>query len=357
MTKRGPTARMRPALAGLSAYRPGKALRFKLDANESPFPFSAPLLEAMQRAAFDSPLWRYPDARATPLRNALAEHLKVDGERLLMGAGSDEVISILMGAFGEGKALYPDPSFSMYAVSSKTHGLAPLPVATNADFTLDPERLERALVAERPVLAFYARPNNPTGAVFEESILREMIEKSSETLHIIDEAYAPFFSRAQSLQHFADEYSNVAVMGTLSKIGMAALRVGWLYAPKAVAEELDKVRQPFNLSVPVIESAATFLREGQSELERFLNEAQADRDELASILAGSAHIDEVAPSEANFLLAHAPDCERLHAHLLSHEVSVRVFRHPALAGWMRISLGNAQSRNALRDALGVFPAP
>ncbi len=346
-------ARLRPELASLRAYRTKAAPAIKLDANESPWPPPKAVWEDALRALQETPIHRYPDGRATALREALAQHLGVPAEPLVLGTGSDEVIAILMNAFGVpgAKVAFPTPTFVMYDATARAHGLTPVAVPLDDALAFDEAAFSDALDRHRPALAFYATPNNPTGRPIATEVLRRVVEAFPDTLHIIDEAYAPFARQsgreALTLMPWAFEQPNVAVMGTLSKIGLAGLRVGYLAASDELAAELEKVRQPFNLNAPAQVLATTLLTRHQATLDAAIRRIVEERERVF------AHLTQLnrapIPSMANFILARVKSAEA--ATLRDGGIGIRVFSDPALAGWARITIGNRTENDALLTAL------
>lgn len=361
-------SRVRPSLAGIVPYTvPPEPPPVKLDANESPWPLppEARALVAERLAAID--FHRYPDGRASALRTALAAYLDAREDELVIGVGSDEAIAILLGAFArtdeagqEPAVLFPGPSFVMYGVTAKTHGLRPVEVPLKPDWSLDEAALHDAFLKEEPALAFWASPNNPTGNVFDPKVLRRLIEAHPRTLHVVDEAYGPFHrdtpeARASTHAAWLAELPQVALLGTLSKIGFAGARLGWARLHPTLAYELEKVRQPFNLNALGQELARLALTELRPTLEAQL---QAIVRERAVLEAGlDACGVERFPSQANFILFRTPhDASALRAALLERGVAVRVFaKDPRLAGCVRVTVGtpdeNAAFLAALREAL------
>ncbi|MAQ14898.1 MAG: histidinol-phosphate transaminase [Sandaracinus sp.] len=354
-----PLSRLRPILAELKAYTvPAAPPPVKLDANESPWPLAETVRRSIADAVASLPFHRYPDGRATGLRRALARHLDADGDELILGAGSDEVIAILLQAFmtpHEGRApvvLFPGPSFVMYRISALTHGYEPVEVPLDADFALDPAAMHAAFRDHAPALAFYATPNNPTGNPYDEAVLRDLVASYPDTLHIIDEAYGPFArqrpeDRAHTLSPWLAEHGNVAVMSTLSKIGLAALRLGWLRAHPALVHELEKARQPFNLSATAQIAAQVVLEQHGDAVEEAIRAVVAEREVLSAGLAERGL--DPRPSQANFVLARLPASRK--EPLLAQGVALRFFSDPRLDGWARVTVGTPAETRALFAAL------
>jgi len=351
-------ARLKPVLAELKAYTvPATPPPVKLDANESPWPMPDDARRAIGDAVAALSFHRYPDGRATALRGALSSWLDAPPDELVIGAGSDEVIAILMQAFAtesDGRPpvlLWPGPSFVMYRITGLTHGFVPVEVDLKSDFTLDRDAMLTAFAEHRPSLAFYATPNNPTGNPFDEAVLRELIEANPDTLHILDEAYGPFHrepgSAAHTLAPLLADYPNVGILGTVSKVGLAALRVGWVRLRAELAAEVEKVRQPFNLSATAQVAATVLLTKHAQVIEDAAQSIVRERARLHAALAERAL--DPQPSGANFILARVPASAK--AALLEKGVALRFFGDPRLDGWARITVGTPAETDALLTAL------
>lgn len=347
-------ARLRPSLASLRPYAPpADPPPVKLDANESPWPLPETARRDIADAIAALELHRYPDARAGRLRDALADHLRCPREELLLGTGSDEIISILYTAFGAGVVAFPAPTFVMYRVSALTHGLTPTSVPLDADWQLDVPTFQAMLLKESPVVAFYATPNNPTGQSVDPSALRALAEASPSTLHVVDEAYVAFDREVDGeAKRFERTSPNLATMGTLSKIGLAGLRVGWLRGDPALIAELDKVRQPFNVNAAAQEAARVVLQRHADVLDAQVRKIVAERARLEDALRGSNAIDAIWPSRANFVLAKPrEEPHALNARLREAGVGIRAFTEPALAKVVRITVGTPEETDALMNEL------
>jgi histidinol-phosphate aminotransferase len=358
----GPMSRLKPVLSQLKAYTvPAEPPPVKLDANESPWPLPEGARRAIGDAVAALPFHRYPDGRATKLRAALASWLDARPEELVLGAGSDEVIAMLMQAFaaptgGEAPAmLFPGPSFVMYRITGLSHGFRPVEVDLKDDFTLDAAAMRAAFAEHDPALAFYATPNNPTGNPYDESVLRELVEAHPNTLHILDEAYGPFHRKepeapAHTLAPWLADYPNVGVLGTVSKVGLAALRVGWVRLRPELAAEIEKVRQPFNLSATAQVAAEVLLRDHPSVIEDAARSIVRERARLHAALAERGL--DPQPSQANFILARIPASRK--APLLERGVALRFFGDPRLDGWARVTVGTPAETDALLTALDAL---
>lgn len=352
-------ALVRPELEHLRAYStPPGAPPVKLDANESPWPLSQALRDRLAASLAALPLHRYPDARAMAVRTPLAAQLDAHPDELVLGCGSDEVIALLCTALArprEGRAravvLYPTPTFVMYRITALAHGLEPVEVPLGPGFALDVPAMRAAIAEHRPNLVLLATPNNPTGNTFADDDLRAVIDAAPESLVVLDEAYAAFAGR--SLSSWCDQYPNVGLLGTLSKIGLAAARVGWARVPRALAAEIEKARQPFNLNSLSQAAGALALGELRAELDAHVAAIVAERARLgaALVLLRGVH---VTPSNANFFLVRFDaDPAPVVRELAAAGIAVRAFsgHGPALEHQVRITVGTPRENDALLTVL------
>ncbi|MFW5875228.1 MAG: histidinol-phosphate transaminase [Myxococcota bacterium] len=350
-------------LAPLRAYTvPPEAPPVKLDANESPWPLPPESREQLARTLAAVDLHRYPDPRASALREALCARIGGRPDELILGSGSDEIIALLMTTLGRppggrsrAAVLYPEPTFVMFGLGARVHGLDPVPVPLGAQWQLDLPAMLGAVEREQPNLIFLASPNNPTGNAFDEASLRALVESAPGSLVVIDEAYAPFSGR--TFGAWRARHPNLAVLGTLSKIGFAAARVGWIRMHPELAQEVDKARQPFNLNTLSQETARLALTELWPTLEDQIAAVVRERARLARALAEVPGL-RVWPSDANFLLVQVRegDAGELARALRERHVGVRHFgeAHGPLAGHVRITVGTPQENRRLLDALGAL---
>lgn len=348
-----------PDIRPLTAYAPPPLPPpVKLDANESPWPMPEEARRRMAEALAAVDMHRYPDARATGLREALARRSGGHPDDYVIGSGSDEVIALLMTALVEPRGrrtraavMYPEPTFVMFRIASITHGLEPVGVPLAADWQLDVEATKEALAAHQPNLVFLASPNNPTGNTFRDEDLRALIESDPGALFVIDEAYGAFTGR--SLASWCDAHENVAALGTLSKVGLAAARVGWCRLPSALAVEVDKARQPYNLSTLAQTAARLALGELAPVMEEQVRRIVAERDRLIAALASFEGLSPF-PSQANFILVrHDGDPDALCASLRERGIAIKSFHGHGgrLAGHLRITVGTPEENDALLAAL------
>ena len=344
---------VRPEIRALAAYHvPPAADVVKLDAMENPYRWPEPLIEAWQVRLAEAHINRYPDAQGEAVKLALRKAMDIPEQlAILLGNGSDEIIQILaLATAAPGRALLaPEPGFAMYRIIAELAGLEYVGIPLDADFELDVDAMLTAMAEHQPALTFLALPNNPTGNVFDGERLRQVVEASSG-LVVLDEAYVAF-TDADHLD-WALRYPHVLVMRTLSKIGLAGLRLGFLVGAPAWLAELEKVRLPYNINT-LTQVTAQFALEHYDVLLEQAARVRADRQQLSEALQALPGLT-VRPSEANFLLVHcARPARELFDGLRRRGVLVKCLDggHPALAGCLRFSVGNADDNAALIAAL------
>lgn len=341
--------RVPEALRGSSAYHvplPPRVIA-KLDANELPFAWPDLLRDRLAGVLRDVALERYPDPAAKQLRAAVAKQLGVDGGQLVFGNGSDELISMLCNAFA-GPILYPAPTFIYYKLAAIARGLPCIEVPLGARFELDEDAVARAIAAHAPSVVFLALPNNPTGTLWRMGFALELAAKHRDTVIVSDEAYVAY-SGVSNLPALA-AHPNLVVMRTLSKIGMAGLRVGFTITSPAIARVLEKVRPPYNVSALDQAAATLLVEEASTWCEQQARDVVAERARLAQALVAKGI--EVFASEANLLLVRVEDARATWQRLADAGISVRAFgdRGP-LANCIRITVGTAAENLALLAAL------
>ncbi|MEZ5658939.1 MAG: histidinol-phosphate transaminase [Burkholderiaceae bacterium] len=323
----------------------------KLDAMENPYELDESLRRALADRLASLSINRYPVPSYARLRSLIAQRLEVpDGYPVVVGNGSDELISMLgLAVAGTGRPiLAPQPSFVMYEIGATLARCRFVGVPLARGFTLDGEAMLAAIRAEQPALVYLAYPNNPTGNAFDDAVIERIIA-TAPGLVVIDEAYQPFAQR--SWMPRLQEFPNLVVMRTVSKIGLAGIRIGYLAADPGITGQLEKVRPPYNISV-LDEAAAEFALEHHEVLAAQARRLVVSRDWLAAELAGIDGV-EITPSLTNFLLARVPDADAVHRGLVERGILVRnVSRmHPQLANCLRISVGTQADCERLARAL------
>ena len=349
-------ARVPEVLRAIAAYQVPEPPRMvaKLDANELPYGLPAALRAELGRALSEVAIERYPDVHAHRLRAGRVRQLGAAADQLVFGNGSDELIALLCSAFSgrpgggrPGAVLYPDPSFVYYRLAAIFRGAEPIEVPLTAAFELDEPAMIRAIDEHQPGVVFLALPNNPTGTLWRMAFAAELAARYRDTVIVSDEAYLAY-SGATSLPVLAD-HPNLVVMRTLSKLGMAGLRVGFTISSPAIAAVLEKLRPPYNLSALDQRAAEFLLEHAGAWCAACAAEVVAERTRLAAALAERGL--EVFPSAANLLLVRTAGARALWQRLADAGVSVRLFDAGRLAGCLRITVGTPAENAALLAAI------
>ncbi|MBY0238031.1 MAG: histidinol-phosphate transaminase [Burkholderiaceae bacterium] len=326
----------------------------KLDAMENPYPLPDHLATELAQRLANVALNRYPVASYASLKQRICQHLGVPaGYDVLLGNGSDELISILDMACAQqdrrAVVLAPVPTFVMYARSAQFAGMDFVGVPLKADLTLDKEAMLAAIAQHKPALVFLSYPNNPTGNLFDDNDIVEIIQALGDTgIAVVDEAYEPFAQ--QSFMARLPEFDNLVVMRTVSKLGLAGIRLGYLSAAPALLEQLDKVRPPYNINV-LTQVAAEFALDNIEVLNRQAAQLRNERTALSTALTAIPGV-QVFPSAANFLLVRVPDADAANAYLLSHKVLVKNVgkMHGVLTNCLRITVSTPEENAAFLAA-------
>jgi len=348
---------IRSDVLAMASYAVPDATGFlKLDAMENPFGLPDALATELGRRLAGVALNRYPAPRPQALLDKLRHVMQVPaGCDILLGNGSDELISMISVACAKPGAaiLAPVPGFVMYQMSTMLANLAFIGVPLTADFQLDVPAMLQAIAAQRPAVIYLAYPNNPTGALFEVAAMEQIIAAAPNSLIVIDEAYQPFAER--SWMPRAAEFPNVVVMRTVSKLGLAGIRLGYLAGRPEWIAEFDKVRPPYNINV-LTQTTAEFLLDQVAVLDAQAAQLRAEREQLAVALAALPGVT-VFPSAANFLLVRFPDAGKIFEALLEARILVKNVSkmHVLLSNCLRLTVGapheNAQLLAALQAAL------
>jgi histidinol-phosphate aminotransferase len=323
----------------------------KLDAMENPHRLPAALQAELGQRLSGLALNRYPGERINDLRRALAEYAGMpEGFEIMLGNGSDELISLVAMACDVPGAciLAPEPGFVMYAMSAQLQGLKFAGVPLTKNLELDEAAMLSAIARHKPSVIYIAYPNNPTANLWDDDVIGRIID-AAPGLVVIDEAYQPFSSRSWGDR--IARYPNVLLMRTLSKFGLAGVRIGYLIGPKAVVSEIDKLRPPYNISVLNCE-CALFALEHQDV---FAAQAKAVREERAGLQRALAALPAVQswPSDANMILMRVPDAQKTFEGMKSRGVLVKNVSkmHPLLANCLRVTVGTADENAQMLAAL------
>jgi histidinol-phosphate aminotransferase len=349
---------IRPDVRAIAGYHVADASGFiKLDAMENPYHLPSHLREELGQRLADAVLNRYPVASYAAIKQSVRATLGVPhGYDVILGNGSDELISILcMGcALQDRRAvvLAPTPSFVMYQRSAQFAGMDFVGVPLKADLTLDLPAMLAAIAEHRPALVFLSYPNNPTGNLFAEDDIVAIIQAlDGFGLAIVDEAYEPFAQ--QTFMHRLPEFDNLVVMRTVSKLGLAGIRLGYMSAAPQLLEQFDKVRPPYNINV-LTQVAAEFALDHVEVLNQQAAALRAARADLAAALAAMPGV-EVFPSAANFILIRVPNSDDAHLKLLSHKVLIKNVSkmHSVLTNCLRITVSTPEENSAFLDAFAA----
>jgi histidinol-phosphate aminotransferase len=344
---------VRPEILALKAYPvPSSDGMVKLDAMENPYPLPDAVKRELAAALARVDMNRYPAPSPQKLREAIARRMQVPaGMEVLLGNGSDELIAMLITALARPGAtlMYPSPTFVMYSMGATFSGMRAVAVPLREDFSLDADAFIARMQAEKPALVFIAYPNNPTGVLYPEADLVKIL-KASSGLVVIDEAYHVFAGK--SFVPRLVEFDNLVVIRTVSKLGLAGIRLGYLVGRPEWVAQLDKVRPPYNVSV-LTQTAALFMLERLDVLEQQAARILSERKSLGEALQGLKGVT-VYPSEANFFLIRVPDADRTYATLKQQNVLVRNL-NPGIRNCLRVTVGTPDENRilitALREAL------
>lgn len=344
---------VRDEIRALTAYHVSPAAGFvKLDAMESPYALPPDMAAELGRVLSGVAVNRYPDPTARDLKRVLRESMGIpDRLGILLGNGSDEILMMIAMALAKPGAamLSVEPSFVMYRMSATMAGLGYEGVPLREDFSLDLPAVLEAVRRVRPAVTWLAYPNNPTGNLFaREDILA--IVKASPGLVVVDEAYYPYSGGATMLDEVG-RHPNLVLVRTVSKLGLAGLRLGLVTGPDDWLAEFDKLRLPYNVNV-LTDAAARFVLARRDVLDAQVARINGERTRLEAALDEMPGIRRY-PSAANFVLVRLPDGPRAFEGLKARGILVRSFQgsHPLLADCLRLTVGTPEENGKLIDAL------
>ncbi len=344
---------VRDEVRALEAYHVPPAEGFvKLDAMENPYPLPAALAREMGERLATVAVNRYPDPTAKRLHQRVRAAMGIpDSLDVMLGNGSDELLQIVSLALAKPGAgvLALEPSFVMYRMSAIAAGLRYDGVPLREDFSLDEDALLRALGERRPALTWIAYPNNPTGNLFaREAILRAV--QAAPGLVVVDEAYYPFSGGATLLDEVG-RHPNLVLVRTVSKLGLAGLRLGVAIGPRDWMREFEKLRMPYNVNVLTAAAAELILAHGDV-LEGQTRRIVEERARLEAALDGIASVRRF-PSAANFILVRVPDAPAVFEGLRQRGILIKTLHgsHPLLANCLRLTVGTPDENAKLIEAL------
>jgi len=344
-------ALVRPEIRALSAYAVAKADGMvKLDAMENPYPLPKAAKSRLEAALAQVPINRYPDGGGDALRAALRRAFAIPDEfGLILGNGSDELIQIITATLAGPDAvmLAPEPSFVMYRMNALHSGMRYVGVSLKPDFGLDRAAMLAAIEREHPALVYLAYPNNPTGNLFAARDV-EAILRAAPGLVVVDEAYYAF-AEATFLSRLS-EFANLLVLRTMSKVGMAGLRLGYAVAAPEWIAEFNKMRQPYNVNA-LTQAAVAALIADRSWIAGQASAIRAERTRLGAALA-RLHGATVYASATNFITLRLDDATRVFEGLRARRILVKNLHgwHPLTANCLRITVGTPTENDQLLAA-------
>lgn len=331
---------IRSEILALTAYHvPPATGMVKLDAMENPYTLPSELRQEIARLTAEAPVNRYPDAGATLLKTALRETLHIPDEMAIMlGNGSDEIIQIIaMAAAKPGAVLMSvEPAFAMFRMIAAFANISYVGVPLESDFSLDQDKMLAAIAKHQPAVIFLAYPNNPTGNLFDAEVILRIIE-ATPGIVIIDEAYHAFADA--SLMDKLTHYPNLLLMRTLSKLGLAGLRLGLLIGRQEWLTQLEKLRLPYNVGIITQLVGREVLRHSDILLAQ-ANAIKSERTKMNDELAVLDGI-EVFHSDANFILFRVTDATRIFQELKQNGILIKNLdgTHPLLVNCLRVTVG------------------
>lgn len=353
LKKKDAIALIKPEVRKLRAYSIDEMpYRIKLDAMENPFVLPDELLQTVAEAVKLASFNRYPDPSAAKLKEAIAELWGIGTKRMILGNGSDELIQAIILAFG-GPVLIPTPSFSMYELTSQALSQEVVTVPLGKKFTLDPDKVLKKAKETKAKIIFLACPNNPTGNRFSEEAVLKIVSKANAAV-VIDEAYFSFCGK--TFLPFLKDYPNMIILRTLSKIGLAGLRIGVLTASQRLIEQLNKIRLPYNINA-LSQAAAVAVLIRKDILNRQIAQLISARQRLVSDLNQTNGIT-AYPSETNFILFQTTrDATQVFDALKEAGILIKNVSKPgALKNCLRVTVGtpeeNAEFLKVLKKIMG-----
>ncbi len=341
---------IRKEVLKLKAYEVAEApARIRLDANENPFTLPLELKDMVFKEVEKILLNRYPDGGSHDLRQIVSSQLGVNMDEVMIGNGSDELIQMIVTAFGapSAKALYPAPTFSMYGIIAKAQGYIPLETPLDDNFDLDTNRILKTVKKDKPKVIFLSYPNNPTGNCFSEDRILKIIKVCGFPV-VVDEAYYDFSKK--TFLPYLKKYKNLIILRSLSKIGLAGLRVGILIADKGIVKELNKVRLPYNLN-SFSQVIASSVLKNRKAIDEQVDNIISERKRLMKEMKG---IDKIKtyPSDSNFILFKANNAEKIFKGLIDRGILIRnMNRAGRLRSCLRVTIGTPEENEDFLKAL------
>lgn len=345
---------LRAELANMQAYHVADSSGLiKLDAMENPYTFPAVLKEQWLAELKQLELNRYPNPQASELKKVFQQAFSLSPKlELMFGNGSDELIQLVVMAIAKPNAsiLTVTPSFSMYKLIAEYVGVNVVEVPLQQDcFALQMDMLEKEIHEHQPAVIFLACPNNPTGTLWSHDQVEEII-KQATGLVVIDEAYSPF--AAYSMMSLVERYPHALMMRTVSKMGLAGLRLGWMLGDGQWMDELNKMRLPYNINA-LTQASATIALQNITVFDQQAKQICQQREVLSNALHAIDNI-KVFPSEANFILFKvlSGTADSVYQNLLDNKIIIKnVSNNDLLENCLRVTVGTEEENQAFIRAL------
>ena len=340
---------IRPSVRELKAYHVNEPdVAVKLHANESPFNLSKQLREGIAKEIETLDFNRYPDPSCAKLRDTFASQLGVRADQMLLGNGSDELIQMIIMAFGGqgGQIVIPVPTFSMYRNIALSLGEKVISVPLDSSFELDVPAMLRE-TGSGPSITFISYPNNPTGNCFSEEAITEILNES-EGIVVVDEAYFDY-SKKSFIERLND-YPNMIILRTLSKVGLASLRLGVLIASEEINEIVNRVRLPYNIG-SMQQSVALAALQSRDDINSGISQVLKERDRVYALMDGLKSV-KIFKTDSNFILFRVLDADLTFNGLLKNGVLIRNLNSDgALKNCLRVTIGMPEENDSFLDAL------
>ena len=331
---------IRPEILALSAYHvPPATGMIKLDAMENPYSLPLVIRDEIAQLTANAPVNRYPDASATQLKATLRQALAISDEMdILLGNGSDEIIQIIAMALARPGAVLMsvEPAFVMFRMIAAFANIQYVGIPLQKDFSLDLGTMLAAIAEYKPAVIFLAYPNNPTGNLFDPAVILSIIQATSGIV-VVDEAYHAFADA--SFMDKLTQHPNLLLMRTLSKSGLAGLRLGLLIGRPEWLVQLEKVRLPYNIGI-MTQLIAEKVLHHTSVLSEQAQAIKLERTKMRTFLGTMANI-EVFPSDANFILFRIHAASQIFQALKQRKILIKNLdgTHPLLENCLRVTVG------------------
>lgn len=335
----------RKDLSDFEAYNAGKVdYNIRLNANEYFGNIDGEIRKELGRVIEDSIYNRYPDADALEVCDLYARYANVKSINVMAGNGSDECIQIIAHTFlnAGGKVAVQSPDFSMYGLYTKVAGGIPIEFPLGEELELDVEGFISIVNSEEVKIVFLSNPNNPTGGTIKREDIIKIIE-GCKCIVVIDEAYFEFYG--ESVIDKIEDYQNLIVLRTCSKIGLAAIRLGFMITGSVLMRELKKVKPPYNVNA-ITQSIASVVLKNPEIIYKNVESIIIERKYLWEKLSNINGI-KLYKAEANFILIKVPNAQEIKKILLDQSINVRSFTSGILKNCLRITIGNREENDCL----------